>query len=215
MRTHLPCLCLALVLASFAAGSAQGQSFQQDPLQVPVLREFVGSGFGRLADSAPELTRQFGRLVGVWHAEEEVRRRDGSWMQAPSATWVWKYAPGGFAVQDLWYQGKDNLPVYLGDLGHDYLLMATRIYDPVEGKWQIAWAANSGGRGPGADFGTFEATRNEDRIVMMSPGTATSPPQRITFHDFTEEAFRWTSEISFDNGETWQPVTRVVATRKR
>ena len=48
------------------------------------------------------------------------------------ALWVWKYSLGGFAVQDLWYQPEDGLPVYLADLGHDYALTALRVYDARE-----------------------------------------------------------------------------------
>jgi hypothetical protein len=183
-------------------------------MQIPVIRDFLpAEGFGERHPDAPAELEQFGQLAGIWVGEQEMRMFQKGWVIVGSALWVWRYALGGFAVRDLWYQAAGELPAYLGELGRDYLLSSTRIFSPVSSRWEIAWTANGLGRAPGQDFGTFHATWEEGRIVMTSPGGGT--PQRIIFSDFTPDSFLWTSEFSQDEGESWIEVMRVRATRYR
>lgn len=135
-------------------------------------------------------------------------------MASAPGTWAWKYVLDGFAVSDLWYQSGDSLPIYMAGLKRDYLLSATRIFEVSSGKWRVAWLANGAGKTPGADFGTFEAELVDDEIVM------TSPPepgpfglQRVVFYEITDDSFRWRSDYSPDDGETWNTVMRMHATR--
>ena len=165
-------------------------------------------------DEAPAELEQFGRLVGLWNVEQEMRRMDGEWMAGSPGVWVWKYTIDGFAVNDLWYQSGDNLPVYMANLKRDYLLTAMRIYDVGSKKWQIAWMANGAGKTPGADFGTFEAALIDDEIVMTSPpGAGDFGFQRVIFYEISDNSFRWRSDYSNDKGETWNTVMRMLATR--
>ncbi len=206
---------LGLVVGlSGAATPAAAQTPFGDPMEIPVIRDFLpASGLGERHPDAPVELEQFGQLAGIWIGEQEMRRPDGSWMVAGPSLWVWRYALGGFAVRDLWFQAADQLPVYLGDLGRDYLLSGTRIYSPASSRWEIAWTANGLAQTPGQDFGTFHATWEDDRIVMTSP--AGGNPQRVIFSDFTPDSFLWTSEFSPDGGETWMEFMRVRATRYR
>lgn len=202
--------------SSAAAAAGPTTQLPDDPTEIEVIRDFLGTGLGALDPHAPPETEAFGRLAGIWRTEQELRRQDGSWVASAPGYWVWKYAPGGFAVQDLWYQSANALPVYLEHLGHDYLLTALRIYDAGAGAWRVAWAANGGGKGPGDDFGTFEADEADGRIVMRSEVlSGDSMSQRIFFHSFEEDSFQWTSELSSDGGETWDAVMRVTARRAR
>lgn len=186
-----------------------------DPMEISAVREFLGDGgFGERSPRAPEALSAFGRLAGIWIATQEVRKRDGGWVEGEPSLWIWKYALGGFAVRDLWYQARDRLPDYLGELDRDYLLTSMRVYDVGEERWKIAWMANGAGEAPGKDFGTMEATESGGRIVM------TSPPgeyglQRVVFSGITLDSFRWVSHYSQDEGETWTPVMRVHARRYR
>jgi hypothetical protein len=191
------------------------------PVDPPALSAFLSAGLGTQHERAPAQTRQFGRLVGVWDVEMEIRRRDGSWDGAWPGVWAWKYSIDGFAVQDLFCQSADRLPPYLGPLGRDYLLTAIRIYDARAGRWNVAWMANGagatpGGAGatPGADFGTFEATQDGERLVMTSREPSSMGDQRIVFSGFAEGSFLWESEFSSDGGQTWQTVMRVRARRR-
>ena len=117
-------------------------------------------------------------------------------------------------MSDLWYQSAENLPVYMANLGRDYLLTSNRIFDVTNKKWQVAWMANGTGQAMGADFGTFTAVLENEEIVMSSP-PAGGPfgMQRVIFHDITENSFRWKSEYSTDDGKSWNTVMRLHASR--
>lgn len=206
---------LALVCGALgvAAPRCLAQSADAAALTIPPIRDFLAvGGFGNRHPRAPAELEQFGRLAGIWECTQEMRRQDGSWATVGTALWVWRYALGGFAIQDLWYQSEDSLPSYLGDLGHDYLLSGLRTYDVRTGKWKIAWTANGMGQTPGDDFGLLEAEWDGARMVL------TSPPgeyglQRVTFHDIEPNSFTWVSEFSRDGGATWMAVMRVSARR--
>ena len=138
----------------------------------------------------------------------------GTWMKSAPGLWVWKYSLDGFAVSDLWYQGADDLPMYMAGLGRDYLLTANRIYDVKKKRWQVAWMANGAGSVMGADFGTFTALLEDEEIVMTSPpGAGQFGLQRVMFYDIGDDAFKWKSEYSADEGKSWNTVMRMQATR--
>jgi hypothetical protein len=208
----------ALVLGGLVATLATPRhALAQDGLgaarQNVAVQTFLGEGGREAASDAPRELRQFGQLVGVWWAEQEIRRRDGGWARVAPALWAWRYALGGYAVQDLWFQSEAELPEYLGALGRDYLLSSTRVFDVSSGTWKVAWYANGLGDTPGADFGTLEGQLAGSEIVMTAPPAAGAPAQRITFASITEDAFVWTSSFSQDGGATWQDVMRVRARR--
>lgn len=203
---------VTFLIVTFTVGSAWSGS--EDPLSIPAIKSFVGPGFGEKSDEAPAQIDEFGRLVGVWSVDVELRRQDGSWMESAPGIWAWRYAIDGFAVSDLWYQSEDNLPVYMANLGRDYLLTSNRIFDVAKKKWQVAWMANGAGQAMGADFGTFTAVRRNEEIVMTSPpDDGPFGSQRVVFHDITEDSFRWRSEYSTDDGKSWNTVMRLHATR--
>lgn len=206
----------ALMVAHPAAGQSLSlPDFFREPMEIAEVRRFMADGgFGEPAPGAPEVAAGFGRLTGMWLATQEVLQQDGTWVQGEPALWTWKYALGGFAVQDLWLQHRDHVPEYLGELDRHYLLGGLRVYDVSAGKWKVAWAANGGGQAIGADFGTMEASDENGRIVMMSP-PGQYGLQRVIFHDITKDRFRWVSEYSQDDGETWTAVMRVEARRIR
>lgn len=215
-RTMMVLLAAGAVLlpALPAAHSAEGSA---DPLRIPAIAAFApGGDFGKRHPKAPAEVDQFGRLAGVWRTEQEVRKRDGGWAQENGGYWVWKYSLDGFALQDLWYQGADSLPSYLGNLGRSYQLTAIRIYEAASKKWKVAWMANGAGTTPGQDFGTFEAALDGDRIVMTSPpAPGAYGLQRVVFSEIEAGSFLWTSEYSQDDGKTWNAVMRVKARRLR
>lgn len=205
----------ALTVLGWPAAPAGAQTPLGDPMRIAVVRDFLPrDGAGSRHPDAPAELEQLGRLAGVWIARQEVRRRDGAWVEGGPALWVWRYALGGFAVQDLWYQAADRLPAYLGELGRDYLLSGFRSYDPEAERWHVAWTANGLGRTPGLDFGTMEGRREGERLVLRSPGDGENP-QRIVFSEISDDGFLWESEFSQDGGKTWIVVMRVRAERYR
>ncbi len=193
--------------------AASGQGALKDPQAYPAIQNFLAGGLGELHVDAPPETQQFSRLVGIWNTKQEMLARDGTWRSGAPGIWVWKHTLGGFAVQDLWFQSKDQLPSYMGDFGRDYLLSGLRIFDARAGQWKVAWIANGAGKTPGSDSGTFSAEFSKGSLVMTSPPEEGFGQQRVVFSDFTEDSFRWRSEHSRDDGETWVTVMRVSASR--
>ncbi len=206
---------VTVLIGLLLPGHAAAQQSVDELLTIPTLQQFAGGGLGAAAEGAPPELEQFGQLVGFWHVDQEMRRQDGSWMSTAPGVWVWKYALGGYAVQDLWFQSVDNLPIYMAELGHDYALTGLRTYDAPSGGWNIAWAANTGGSGPGADFGMLTGVLEAGDLVLSSPAEGDMPPQRIVFSDIEADSFVWTSSFSRDGGETWMDVMRVTARRLR
>lgn len=201
-------LCVGILLVGFWNASSQ------DKISNPTIKAFLGtSGFGNSHDQAPQEIDQFGQLAGLWQVKQEMLGQDGEWQPAPPAIWVWRYTLGGFAVQDLWFQAADELPTYLADLGRDYLLSSTRVFDSRQGHWNVAWVANGGGTAPGQDFGTFIGLFDKGEITMSAPAIKVVGLQRVVFSHIEQNSFRWRSDYSRDDGKTWTTVMRMVATR--
>ena len=219
-------LCTGLRLAAGDGTLAQAPDPYPDPLAIPGVARFLAADEpGRDAPprTAPPEVDQFGRLVGIWDARQEIRRQDGTWMPGAPALWIWKYALGGFATQDLWLQTEEHLPPYLSGLGRDYQLTGLRVFDAGTGGWHVAWAANGGAETPGPDFGVLTAASKPvpagervegaapDRMILS--GESEYGRQRITFYDITPRSFSWLSEFASEAGE-WQAIMRVQATRR-
>ena len=204
---------LAVVLTTMGLGVASAEDVYPDPEAIPQVRSFLGeSGFGSLHPAAPSEGEQFGRLVGIWEASQKIRTQDGRWVDGAPALWTWKYALDGFATQDLWLHTEDHLPSYLASLERAYLLTGLRIFEASSGRWRIAWAANGGGKSPGADFGTLDGESVEGDLVLS--GESPYGKQRIVFSEITPSSFKWSSSFSQD-GEEWTEIMRVEARRRR
>ena len=204
---------LVVALVVLGGGRLVSQEWvYPDPESIPEVAAFLGAGdFGAAHPKASSEIEGFGRLVGIWEAEQEIRKRDGSWVEGAPALWVWKYVLGGFATQDLWLHTREHLPVYLEALDRSYMLTALRTYDSANKQWQIAWVANGGESSPGQNFGTLTGKTIDGNLILE--GESSFGKQRITFSDITEESFRWTSEFSQD-GVEWNAVMRVKARRR-
>lgn len=209
---------LACAVTLFTAHYAV--SAQNNPdriMEDPVVRNFIGpGGLGAQHPDAPPETSQFGQLVGIWRADQEILTRNGEWAAQPSAIWIWKYILGGYATQDLWYQNKANLPAYLGISGRDYLLTGIRVFDPGKNRWQIGWASNAAGKTPGNTAGSFDAQMVNGELIMSGPPIKAEQGevlQRVIFSEFSSDRFKWRSEFSQDGGRTWVAVMRLNAVR--
>lgn len=211
MKTYL--FLASLFAATPSAPASSGGLSVEKVVSMPEVRSFLGDQrLGKPHPEAPAQLAQFGRLVGIWAAETEMRAQDGTWVRSEPAVWIWKYTLGGFATQDLWIHPEDHLPAYLKSLGRPYLLTSLRVFDPATSQWRIAWVANGAGQAGGQDFGTFTASARGDDMVLT--GSSAFGKQRVTFSNVTESSFEWTSEYSRD-GASWHAVMRVRARRKK
>ncbi len=158
--------------------------------------------YGRIHPDAPPETEHWGKLAGVWDCSIERLLPSGNWVQGGRATWVWKYILDGFAVQDLWFVKWINLPPVLAGSHRDVSGTNLRMYLPAEKRWEAVWFFN------GANTTSrFDAISDDDKVIMT--GVTARGHARITFFDITDTSFEWKSELSKDEGKTWQETTRI------
>jgi len=174
----------------------------------------VTDGFGMPNTRAPRELVTFDFLVGAWECESNVRAPDGSVRTRP-ATWVGRYILDGYAIADEFRQ--------LGPAGEVAMLGQTfRAFNPDSKTWVMKWLdaldATWLDLGP-EDLGgvtvrngtiTYWHGRPRGRSGRLFPLQSVF---RVTFSDITEAGFRWRSEVSTDNGETWAEAQTITARR--
>ncbi|MGI9220721.1 MAG: hypothetical protein ACR2QS_06765 [Woeseiaceae bacterium] len=140
---------------------------------------------------------QFGQYIGDWKIEDSTLAQDGSgWTDGQGARWVFACFGNGTAIQDFWYPANGAIGTNL------------RTYNPETGTWEIAWTVD---KLPG--FTHIRAKQVEDgSIVMDFVAPIPNPLRRITFFPVDETGWKWTLELSNDEGENWMEVYRINAT---
>jgi hypothetical protein len=174
----------------------------------------MSGGFGMPGTNAPRELVLFDFLVGAWECESNVRGPDGV-VRARPATWVGRYIIDGLCIADEFRQ--------LGPSGEVAMLGQTyRVFNPDSNTWIMRWLdaldATWLDLGP-EDLGgvvvregtiTYKHRRPRGRSGRLVPLNSLF---RVTFFDINEHGFRWRSELSTDNGETWAEVQTIEARR--
>lgn len=148
---------------------------------------------GPAPENAPELML-FGRFVGTWDVAWTGIDEKGLPATARGELhfgWVL----GGRAVQDVWIvpgpgepgQGQPPLAFHGSTI---------RFYDRTLGAWRSTWVEPVNGR-----VRRFIGRPVGDEIILLSDED--DPQLRWRFTGITDQAFRWRSEISHDDGATW------------
>jgi len=140
---------------------------------------------------------QFGRYIGDWKITDETLAQDGSgWGPGNAQRWIFVCVGEGTAVQDYW------LPE-TGGFGTN-----VRTYNKESGQWEIVWAA----KGQNGLMHISATQNDEGNIVMDVLSPVQDPPRRIIFFEPGSDRWNWAMQWSFDEGETWTDVYRIVAT---
>ena len=179
------------------------------------LIDFMNVGekpFGEINEKAPAETLQFGQLAGIWEIENTAWFQ-GKWYCCWRAAWGFKYILDGYGVQDYWMQLEEDLPPPMKQIARNSSLSQLRVYSKKDKKWSVSWISNGAGETGGSDYGRFEAFKKDDEMIMIPPKIEGKPLSRIIFYDIKKDSFMWRSEISEDEGKTWQPRTYIKATR--
>jgi len=133
----------------------------------------------------------FGQFVGDWEiVEDRYLEEDGSWTkQRGELHWGWIL--GGRALQDVWMSidERTQRPVPDGT--------TIRFYDPEIGAWRSTWISPLQGA-----VKAFVGRRTGDEIVLERK-TEEGYLWKWIFSEIKTDSFRWHSEESRDNGETW------------
>jgi hypothetical protein len=145
---------------------------------------------GPAADRAGKMDL-YRRFIGSWELDVMQTAEDGSQR--------WRWALEGRAIQDVWIVPPRG-ELRRGDAAANVNSCGTtlRVYDPGIDAWQIQWTdpvtqnfLQMTGRAQGDDIVQL-GTRPDGRMV------------RWRFSEITTDSFRWTGEISADDGANWR-----------
>ncbi len=174
--------------------------------EYPQILSFLGdrkNPFGNMHPDAPIETKQFGKLVGLWKAEDTVWV-NGEWKCCWSGVWAFKYTVDGFGIQDYYVQKKEDFPPPPRAIKRDTNLTLIRVFDPKNKIWNIARISNGGKESGGSNFATFTAIKKDSEIIMSPRNTESRLSVRMIFYGLERDSFKWRLEISQDKGRTWK-----------
>lgn len=156
------------------------------------------------ADAPPEIS-DFDFLIGNWQIDIVRPGAEGEWgPKVAEAYWEGRYAMGGFAVVDAWY---DQVPWKTdATVGRG---INTRMYDTQNQVWQMAWQHTALDH-----VRLLQARRDGDEVEMwqLNPDGSRFEARRTRFHDISENSWVRTDQLTRD-GETWGNALRLEATR--
>lgn len=149
----------------------------------------------------------YGWLIGGWDLDVTDIDADGTRHKSKGEchfTWALE----GRAVQDVWI----TPPVSQRKPGDTRVRnrygTTIRTYDAQRGMWRVTWINPATGA-----FNVLFARRVNGDIVQegtLDDGRLT----RWCFRDITDDSFRWTAEVSSDQGATWQQTVEFLGRRK-
>lgn len=144
----------------------------------------------------------FGQFVGDWDIVS---------VKSPNPSGVAFNAGGevhfawildGRAIQDVWmtYDGESKRAVPVGT--------TIRVYDPGSGAWKSTWISVVR-----HTVQTFIARQFREDVILEGI-TDAAKPQRWVFSEITQDSFRWHSEESSDDGESWILTEEMIMRRR-
>jgi len=142
----------------------------------------------------PELRQKmmlFGQFVGDWDIlEDRYVQPGGSWVHSRGEL-HWGWILDGRAVQDVWMTIDEETNKAIPDG------TTVRFYDPAIDAWHSVWLSPTQGR-----VKTFIGRKVGEEVVLEGK-TPEGYPVKWIFSDITPNSFRWHSEESRDNGNSW------------
>ena len=133
----------------------------------------------------------FGQFVGDWNiVEARYTQADGAEVKMKGEVhfgWIL----GGTAIQDVW------MGCRVGSQKVTLFGTTIRFYDPKIDAWRSTWLSPLKGL-----VQNFIARKINGEIVLEGK-TAEGYPEKWIFSQITSQSFRWHSEETHDNGETW------------
>jgi hypothetical protein len=158
--------------------------------------------FGKLNPNAPHQVGDFAPLIGSSNCESMSRKADGSWNDAVSMIWNWKYIMNGYAVQDETLK-EDG--IHSGSI---------RQFNADSSKWYVHYYTNSSAV---QTLPSWEGSKREnDTISLYREQQAPNGMDgfyRLTFYDISAETFEWIGEwVSPDESITY-PTWKISCTK--
>lgn len=151
----------------------------------------------------------FGRFVGSWDMAVTYLAADGTTRRF-AGEWHFGWVLGGRAVQDVLVLQPAGRPS--GQTPADPAPAAgssLRMFDPTTGTWQVCWA------GPvSRNFCTLVARPDAAGIRLDGRNHLHEEVLCWRFQDITADGFRWTGDVSTDDGRTWRREQEMIGRRR-
>ena len=163
---------------------------------------------GPISDGRYPLARmlEYGQFIGVWDFDWRGRRSDGEW-QTAEGEWHFYWALEGRAVCDTWIipklAARRQPEAPAGEYG-----LTVRFFDPAVDAWRVTWNGPVNG-----NVRRFTAQVRGSEIVQDSLDELGT--KRWVFADITPDSFRWRSELSHDQGQSWDLIEEMLCRRRR
>jgi hypothetical protein len=182
---------MPVLTAVFCAAAAHAQTATGGKRMIP-LPDTLGANFN-VADSARATTTptDYDFLIGAWRFRFQQRNDDGSFQQPFEGLWVFekKGAPNTL-IADRW---RADLPGSSFDSG----TYTYRSYSPQRKIWDIlGYSTGAGEWAPGLMWAD-----SANRYLIQHYGDAL---MRIRYFAIQANHFLWRTDMSLDNGKTWQ-----------
>jgi len=145
----------------------------------------------------------FGQFVGDWDIIS-VKSPNPSGVAFKAGGEVhFAWILGGRAIQDVWMTYDDELKkaVPVGT--------TIRVYNPGSGAWKSTWISVIR-----HTVQTFIARQFREDVILEGI-TEAAKPERWIFSDISPDSFRWHSEESSDDGESWTLTEEMIMRRRR
>ncbi len=160
---------------------------------------------GPAPDRAEKLNL-YGRFAGAWSFDAKRFAEDGKVLTGRGEIhfgWVLE----GRAIQDVWILPARNAGPSPSLGNWTFYGTTLRLYDPGLDAWHIIWSD------PRTQYYSRQLGRAEGDNIVQQGADDTGSTVRWSFTDITDDAFRWTSERSHDNGATWRLEVEFLARR--
>lgn len=151
---------------------------------------------------APDL---FGSIIGSWNVRAVTYLENGS--REIAGEWHFARTLEGRAVQDVWIAPKKTERTPHTPLQDNRYGTSLRIFDEKESTWRTYWFNPVTGE---AD--KLTACQKGDNILQEGRD-AGGNLIRWCFTDIQRDSFRWTGEISTDEGKNWKMENEFFASR--
>jgi hypothetical protein len=142
----------------------------------------------------PELKEKlalFGQFVGDWDiVEDRYLEADGTLTRGKGEL-HWRWILGGRALQDVWSSTNEET----GEVTPDGTTI--RFYDPKIDSWRSTWISPTQGAVK-AFIG-----RPVGKEIVLAGKSPEGFPVKWIFSGITPNSFRWHSEETRDQGESW------------
>jgi Protein of unknown function (DUF1579) len=160
------------------------------------------SPYGQKNAQAPDQLGLFSFLVGKWQGVGKARTADGSYAHFAGVTWIGRYILNGMAIADEFHAATPD--------GKPYLGISFRQFDPQRQGWTIEYlnVSNSFLRRQ-VEPGSGSVTAQAGTVVVIAAQAQTRIRE---FYQVTDqEHFTYSTDLSKDGGNTWDPVSIEIA----